>query len=195
MERELRLIYEGQNTIHRVVAQLDAKLNQIIQSQQQLAARGGGAPAQPGQPGQPMDTFTRIEVNEQIRLTKEIDNYVRDVKSYVLDIHQKAANIETRVASQGVGSVQAAGGTAQGQAGSDQFQFQSVKTYLEGIKHDVEQLRLLKPPPPAAGGRIAGCPDISCLTPTLFFICLAVQSTIFVMFSCLRGRNEKAKFY
>lgn len=37
MERELRLIYEGQNTIHRVVAQLDAKLNQIIQSQQQIA--------------------------------------------------------------------------------------------------------------------------------------------------------------
>lgn len=39
MERELRLIYEGQNTIHRVVAQLDAKLNQIIQSQQQLAGK------------------------------------------------------------------------------------------------------------------------------------------------------------
>lgn len=128
---------------------------QAIKSFFLFEARGGAAAAQPGQQGQQqqfgIDTFTRIEVNEQIRLTKEIDTYVRDVKSYVLDIHQKAANIETRVAS-GIGSVQAAGGHQQ--AGSDQFQFQSVKTYLEGIKHDVEQIKLNKPPPPVAGGRV-----------------------------------------
>lgn len=55
-------------------------------------------------------------------------------RSYITDIHSKAANLEQRVAAGGAPSHDGGGG-------ADQFQFQSVKGYLEGIKHDVEQIR------------------------------------------------------
>lgn len=54
------------------------------------------------------------------------------------DTHTKVAGMEQKL-SQGIGQVQPLGATGGG--GADQFQFQTVKGYLEGMKHDIEQIR------------------------------------------------------
>lgn len=87
MQRDIRLIYEGQTAIHHIISNLDAKLQQIIQQQQQhthllnSAASGSGAGTGTGTGGVPaIDTFKRHEVNEVLQLNRELSSNIKDVR-------------------------------------------------------------------------------------------------------------------
>lgn len=59
-------------------------------------------------------------------------------RNFVADIQARTITLDQRLASGGVPAINGAG---QGSV-VDQLQLQQYKTYLEGIKHDVEQIRL-----------------------------------------------------
>jgi mannose-binding lectin 1 len=128
--RELRMIYESQANIHRVMQQMETKLQEIYQQQQVHTSilKGGGGAVQQQQQHPPMagaGEFSINEKNELIQGVREISATLRDMKNYVtgkylistkhliiawfLEIYTRSYNIEQKI-QQGIPSG-AAGGT------------------------------------------------------------------------------------
>ncbi|KAI1722185.1 legume-like lectin family domain-containing protein [Ditylenchus destructor] len=90
--RELRLIYESQTAIHKVMQQMEMKLQEINQQQHvhtSLLQQGGGAvQQQQQQPAgqQPVSAgggFLPHEKNEVIQSLRDLTTSIRDMKNYV----------------------------------------------------------------------------------------------------------------
>jgi mannose-binding lectin 1 len=198
MERELRMIFEGQSSIHKSLQSLETLVKQVQSLQNQhtsqlngiASQQGGGAvphsqPAGVQQPaaGAGAGAMQRHEVNELMQLIREAHASLKEMRTYTSDVHNRVINMDSRLAGQAHG-----GSTGQGGAG---FDFGLVKAHLEGLKHDVEQVRINQ------RGSPAGCPSVdnSCLGISLFLIVIGAQSALFLMYFMLKGSGEKAKFY
>lgn len=209
-QRELRLIYEAQNQIHQIMANLESKLDRVVQGQAQhthtlnsIAAAKGGAVAAPAPQGgaapavQGASGIAQHETNELLQLSREVSGAMREMKTYINDIYSRTINMEGKIGQggsggggtpgQGVGSVQAAGG----------YEASQIRHYLEGIKQDVEQIRVNQNRPPAANAQSGGggCPDQGCVKSSIFFLTIAAHAALLLGFLFLRKGNDKAKFY
>ncbi|KAI1718702.1 legume-like lectin family domain-containing protein [Ditylenchus destructor] len=187
--RELRLIYESQTAIHKVMQQMEMKLQEINQQQHvhtSLLQQGGGAVQQQQQPAgqQPVSAggdFLPHEKNEVIQSLRDITTSIRDMKNYVNEIFTRSYNIEQKLG--GVG-----GAVPQGD--------QQVRTHLENIQNEVRQIRsaqLAQSNP--QGQPLGGCENISCVSSTIFLSIIAIQSAVILGFIFMRSKSDKAKFY
>ncbi|XP_013405149.1 protein ERGIC-53-like isoform X2 [Lingula anatina] len=179
-ERELRMIFEGQNGIHRVMNELHRKVDELIGRQasieSQLSARVGTPQyQQQGQPAQlpASDGMRRHEVDSLLNSQRDVSNMINDVKFLVSDIQKRSAQ-------------------AQGPGGGDPFASQQL---LHQIRDNMNELKtdLLSRPnqgcPPVQGG--------SCLTPAYFFIFMGAQLAMMIGYIVYRNSKEAAakKFY
>jgi len=185
--RELRLIYETQNAIHRVMQQMETKLNQIQQNQnyhtsmlqqQGAVAPPGGQQQQQQQPppvqGAPGTGFQQHEKNEVIQGVRDLTASIRDMKNYVNEIFTRTYNLEQKL-----------GGT-----GAD-----PNKQLLDNIQNDIRQIRAAQIAQGNAPGISGEVTCGNCVTSTLFVLLVLVQSGVILVFIFVRSKNDKAKFY
>lgn len=182
-QRELRLIYEGQNAIHQVMQQMEQKLRDISQQQnvhtsmlQQGGAQVGGQAV-----GAAGGGFLQHEKNEALQSLRDLTSSIRDMKNYVNEIFTRTYNMEQRLSS---------GGSTGGQPVAQQDP--ALKQHLENIQNDIRQIRTTQL------GQAAGpssCPNITCLSSTYFLVIICVQSGVILAVLLLRNKTEKAHFY
>ncbi|EGT54446.1 hypothetical protein CAEBREN_22656 [Caenorhabditis brenneri] len=179
--RELRLIYESQNAIHQVMQNMDQRLAQIQQAQ--LSGAGAAAAAVP-QTGQAAPaavaggaSFQQHEKNEVITSLRDLTQSVRDMKQYVNEIFTKTYNIDQKIAQGGAGG-----------GGVDSSMHQKVDSLLN-------ELRTVRATQVQTTGPGANCPNVACVSTTIFLVILTVQSGIILAFIFVRSKQDKAKFY
>ncbi|CAB03169.1 L-type lectin-like domain-containing protein [Caenorhabditis elegans] len=178
--RELRLIYESQNAIHQVMQNMDQRLAQIQQAQTSGVAAavphsGGAAPAPVAAGG----SFQQHEKNEVITSLRDLTQTIRDMKQYVNEIFTKTYNIDQKIAQGGAGA-----------GGVDSSMHQKVDSLLNELR-TVRATQIQTSGPGAA----ANCPNISCVSSTIFMLIIFIQSAIIVAVVFVRSKQDKAKFY
>ncbi|KAK6184877.1 hypothetical protein SNE40_007239 [Patella caerulea] len=192
-ERELKMIFDGQNNIHGTLKDLNRKLDELIGRQELVLSRvSAGQPVQvqggqQGQAQQPLmiDTIQRHEVNQVLNNQNDVISQIRDMRKIINDIQVKAASM------QGGGS-----GGGGGQAMGNQMAFHELKDGLQGVRQDMAQI-LSRPQVGAAGCPPPMCPNINCLSPVIFFIAIGAQ-LIFIIGYMVYRQNKEAqakKFY
>ncbi|XP_066270184.1 protein ERGIC-53-like [Branchiostoma lanceolatum] len=200
-ERELRLIFEGQEKIHKTVRDLQRKLDEIIGRQERTLSLVGAvqqnmpsagsvqaAGAGGGQPAAPMP-IQRHEVDAVLTAQRELTQGLRDLRSKVDTIHNRAATIESNQQRQ----IQ---GQGQGGQGLDPDILPELRDNLHHVKRDVSSLLIQRP-----SSQQLSCPQIpeypQCITPVYFLILIFVQSAAFVLYLTYKSRQEAAskKFY
>ncbi|XP_078666702.1 protein ERGIC-53-like [Branchiostoma floridae x Branchiostoma belcheri] len=204
-ERELRLIFEGQEKIHKTVRDLQRKLDEIVGRQertlslvstvqQTMPAAGGvqAVPAGGGAQPPPQMPIQRHEVDAVLTAQRELTQGLRDLRSKVDTIHNRAATIETNQQGQMQNQGQ---GQGQGQ-GLDPGILPELRDNLHHVKRDVSSLLIQRP-----GSQQLSCPPVpeypQCITPMYFLVLIVVQSALFVLYLTYKSRQEAAskKFY
>lgn len=190
--RELRFIHESQAAIHRVLQQVELKLQEIsqqqrsqlatIQQQQQQQTGVGGAVQQATGVGVP--SFSPAEKAEVLQSLREIGSELRTIKQYASEIFTRTYSMEQKM-----------GSSASGQAtgGSGLAQDQSIRTYFEQMQQEIRTLRVQQQ---SAGQTLPvgmDCP--SCLGTNMFYVVVAIQSLVILLVIYVRSKSEKAKFY
>lgn len=175
--RELRQLFESQSHIVTLLQQLDQRVQQI---------QGGAAvqPAQTGQTGQQAIAATGLlahEKNEILQSLRDLTQSLRDQKQYVNEIFSKTYNLEQKW---GQGPPQGGGGVA-----IDTSMHQKVDSLLNEVR-TVRANQLQQ-----SGGAVANCPNISCLSSSLFLTIIFIQGLIIVVMVYVRSKPDKAKFY
>ncbi|CAJ0962931.1 unnamed protein product, partial [Mesorhabditis belari] len=186
--RELRLIYESQTAIHKVMQQMEQKLIEIRQGQvsggvavpQQQQQHTGSQHVAAGQP-----SFAVHEKNEVIQTLRDLTASLRDMKNYVNEIFTKTYNIEQKIGSSG-------GAVASGGAGGGQADV-ATQQRLDRILAELNAVRANQGASGSAGS--ASCPDVPCASTSLFLGIIFVQSAVIIGVIFLRSKPEKSKFY
>lgn len=181
--RELRLIYEAQSNIHKVMQQMELKLQEIAQQQRTMLVGAGGAatvqqPVGGQQQAAPGVGFLTQEKNELVQGVREISATLRDMKNYVTEIYTRSYNIEQKVQH-----IPASGA---GTGSATPNQDPAIRNYLEQLQQEVRQIRsnqIAQAHQPATGQE--SCAQ-NCLTGTLFTIIVALQSVALIVFIFIR---------
>ncbi|XP_052217244.1 protein ERGIC-53-like isoform X2 [Dreissena polymorpha] len=199
-DRELRMIFEGQNFIHQTLKELGKRFDELLGRQELVLSRvsqmsqGGVAVPQGGaqQGGAvPMiDTIKRHEVDRVLNTQNELIQEARQIRNIVNDVQQRA-NIIQNSMGQGGQQVQHGGGAGGG-----------VNPQMALVMHELqENLRLVKTDvahmlnrPQGAGG----CPlPPPCLSSSVFFVAIAIQLAILIGYMVYRQNkeNQAKKFF
>jgi len=192
-EKELQNIFQGQSQMKEILAQLDQKMNDILQRQDRaqqainVISSKSAAVGQPGQASQPpsggggADTINRNEVNAILANQREIVTATRDIKNFVADIHSKTGQILNR----GTGSAQPVGG-----AYDVQVSLKEMRDSLNNVRHEFS----------SAAQRMAQkpeCPDKSCVSTTVLVGAVSVQFVLLICYFMYRDnqQTQSKKFY
>ncbi|XP_023226933.1 protein ERGIC-53-like [Centruroides sculpturatus] len=195
-QRELTQIFQGQSQIFEAMKSLNRKLDEIIGRQERSlsmlsAVQVGGVGGVPhgGQgmppPAMPVDGLRRHEVDALLGNQREMVQASRDIKAFVAEIHQRTGSLLA-----GQATPQGSGG-----GGGQAFQYQTlineVKDGLNIVKRDVSSLHA------KTGGPCPAMPQVSCLTPTYFFIFMGLQLIIMIGYITYQNSRESQakKFY
>ncbi|XP_060600657.1 protein ERGIC-53-like isoform X2 [Ruditapes philippinarum] len=203
-DRELRMIFEGQNFIHQTLRELSKRFDELLGRQElvlskvtQMSTGGvavpqGGQGQQGGGGGYPqIDTIKRHEVERVINTQNDIIQEARQIRQVVNDVQQRANYIQSNLA-QGGGQVQQGGGGGGGASPQLQLAMHEVQENLRIVKSDVSQM--FNRPQAAVGG----CPvPPPCLSPVLFFVAIALQCVVLIGYMIYRQNkeNQAKKFF
>ncbi|KAL4216730.1 Protein ERGIC-53 [Mactra antiquata] len=206
-DRELRMIFEGQNFIHQTMRELNKRFEELLGRQELVLSKvsqisqGGGVaiPSSGGQGGgfdaSQIDTIKRHEVDRVINSQNEIIQEAKFIRNIVNDIQQRANYIQSNL-GQGGAQVQQGGGGGGGANPQLQLAMHEVQENLRSVKMDVSSL--VNRPQGGAGGNMAGCPvPPPCLSPWMFFIAVALQIIIIIGFMVYKQNkeNQAKKFF
>ncbi|KAK6728490.1 hypothetical protein RB195_005868 [Necator americanus] len=171
--RELRQLLEGHNSMFQLLQRMEGKLNQI---------QGGAVgTAMPGQVGVTAGAgLLQHEKNEVLQTLRDLSQSLRDQKQYVNEIFTKTYNLEQKW---GQGPPQGGGG-----GGVDHNMHQKVDSLLN-------EIRTVRANQLQQGGTAVNCPNISCLSSSLFLAVIFIQGLVIVVIVFIRSKPDKAKFY
>ncbi|XGW22170.1 hypothetical protein V3C99_004840 [Haemonchus contortus] len=172
--RELRQLFESQGKILQVLQRVDERV-QILQP--------GGA-VQPGQTAPAASTgLLQHEKNEMLQSLRDLTQSLRDQKQYINEIFTKTYNMEQKL---GQGVPQGGGG-----GGVDQNMHQKMDSLL----NEVRTVRANQLAQSGGGAGGVACPNIACLSSSLFLAVIFIQGLIIVVMIFIRSKPDKAKFY
>ncbi|XP_076081528.1 protein ERGIC-53-like isoform X1 [Mytilus galloprovincialis] len=206
-ERELRMIFEGQNSIHHAVKELRKTLDELLGRQEMVLTRvsqlstggavqapqGGAQQQMGGGGGVPMlDTIKRHEVDRVMNNQNDLMQSAREMRQLLNDI-QNRANVIQQNMGQGGGAAGGGGG-----GGLPQHTQQAISELQEHMKYVRQDVVNLVNRPQSAGG--VACPPplaVSCITPTLFFVSIIAQFVLLIAYMVYRSNKEAQakKFY
>ncbi|EYB85583.1 hypothetical protein Y032_0295g1650 [Ancylostoma ceylanicum] len=175
--RELRQLFESHSNMFQLLQRMETKLIQI---------QTGGV-VQTGQAGQTAQVATAgggllpHEKNEVLQTLRDLSQSLRDQKQYVNEIFTKTYNLEQKFA-QGVPQGGGAGGV-------DHSMHQKVDSLL----NEVRTVRANQLQQGSTGA--VNCPNITCLSSSLFLAVIFIQGLIIVGMVFIRSKPDKAKFY
>ncbi|KAK5976843.1 L-type lectin domain-containing protein [Trichostrongylus colubriformis] len=176
--RELRQLFESQSNIIQILHKIDERV-------QQLQSGGAVQPVQPGQTapvGAGGGGLLQHEKNEMLQTLRDLTQSLRDQKQYINEIFTKTYNMEQKL---GQGAPQ--GGVGGG--GVDHTMHQKVDSLLNEVRAvRANQLQ-------HSGGGPSACPNIACLSSSLFLAVIFIQGLIIVVMIFIRSKPDKAKFY
>nr|XP_034322732.1 protein ERGIC-53 [Crassostrea gigas] len=192
-DRELRMIFDGQNEMHNTLKELNRKLDELMGRQEMVLSRvsqltGGNVQVAQGGAAPPltMDTIKRHEVDQVMNNQMQIMNDARDIKQVVYDVQQRAGQIQGSMST---------GGGAQGGGGIPQ-DIQSIIYKLQ------ENMNFVRSDLANVANRPQGqmnCPEVqsSCVSPMLFFLAIGLQLFFIVGYMVYRSNKEAQakKFY
>ncbi|XP_063984599.1 protein ERGIC-53 [Diachasmimorpha longicaudata] len=185
-QRELRQIFAGQSQMFEGLRELNRKLDEVVGRQERTLSlisqvQMGGVQVAGGQPGAPpqlIDTIRRQEVDAVLSNQNIIMNTAREIKSFVGEVHSKAESILTNQARQPTAQVQPIG-----------YDYQSLvsemRDGLNQIKRDVSQTYAK-----VTGTTPGACPNVNCLSTTVFVAILVIQMMILLGYSMYRDNKE-----
>ncbi|KAK6053327.1 hypothetical protein COOONC_09168 [Cooperia oncophora] len=119
-----------------------------------------------------------------LQTLRDITQSLRDQKQYINEIFTKTYNLEQKW---GQGAPQGGGG---GGGGVDHTMHQKVDSLL----NEVRSVRANQLQQSGGGGSVA-CPNIACLSSSLFLAVIFIQGLIIVVMIFVRSKPDKAKFY
>uniref|UniRef100_A0AC35TUI3 L-type lectin-like domain-containing protein n=1 Tax=Rhabditophanes sp. KR3021 TaxID=114890 RepID=A0AC35TUI3_9BILA len=180
--KELRLIFESQNDIYKIMQTIEGKLKEIQNTQgvhsnmfQQVSAGGhaqpvaGNAPISAG-------SFQQHEKTEVMQNVRDLVNSIRDMKTYVNEIYTKTFNLDNALKNTNSGAANA----------NLQQSLNTLQTEIAAIRQNQVNSAHAQTDP-------SSCP--TCLGATFFLIIITVQSAGIFVFVFVRSRETKAKFY
>ncbi|KHJ86505.1 Legume-like lectin family protein [Oesophagostomum dentatum] len=167
--RELRQLFESQSHIYELLQRMETKLNQIQSGGVVQVQPGQAAPAGAAAGG----GILPHEKNEIIQSLRDLSQSLRDTKNYVNEIFTKTYNMEQKLSQ---GGVQVAGG-----ATIDQSMHQKVDSLLNEVR-TVRANQLQQ----SGGGGIT-CPNIACLSSSLFLTVIFIQAIAIIAMVYIRS--------
>lgn len=197
---ELKLIFEGQNSIHTAVRSINQRIDELVGRQERtlsaltlLSQQKPPAPLPNGQQGQGQAPAVASPIQRH-----EVDSLltsIRDLAQQTRDLKQVTDTVLTKVNSQ---QGQGHGGGSQDFGSMNPLQQQlstDVKIPLQNLQNDVRQL-LARPAPE----RPAPCPPVeapNCVSSITLLIFLVIQAVVFFAYSFYKSSREAAakKFY
>ncbi|KAK3587680.1 hypothetical protein CHS0354_042464 [Potamilus streckersoni] len=196
-DRELQMIFEGQNLIHQNIRDLSHKLDELLGRQELVLSRVSslssgvqvpqGSGSQGGQPAM-IDTIKRHEVERVFNNHAELLKEARDIRTVLNDVQYKAGVIQS-----GLGQVHQGGGATGGGGLNAQMSMimHELQENLRNVRTDVTNLVQQ----PHIG--TACPPPTSCVSPVLFFIAIGIQLVIIVGYLIYRQNKDAQakKFY
>ncbi|WAR11229.1 LMAN1-like protein [Mya arenaria] len=203
-DRELRMIFEGQNFIHQTLRELGKRFDELLGRQEMVLSKvsqmspGGGVQVpqgggqQQGGGGVPMiDTIKRHEVDRVLNTQNEIIQEAKQIRNIVNDVQQRANYIQSNLGQGGQVQQGGGGGNAGGANAQMQLAMHEVQENLRAVKTDVSHM-LNRPQ-----GQ-GGCPvPPPCLSSTVFFIAIALQCALIIGYMVYRQNkeNQAKKFF
>lgn len=199
-DRELRMIFEGQNMIHHTLREMSKRFDELMGRQELVLSKvtqmssGVGVPAASGQQGgggQPMmiDTIKRHEVERVLNSQNEIVQEARQIRTLITDVQQRANIIQGNI-----GQVQQGGG---GGGGAVNPQMSLVMHELqENLRNVKQDMSVLVNRPQGGGGGLCPPPP-SCVSTAVFFIAVALQIAILIGYMVYKQNkeNQAKKFF
>ncbi|CAI9732606.1 protein ERGIC-53-like isoform X2 [Octopus vulgaris] len=195
-ERELKQIFEGQNSIYGTLRELNKRLDELSGRQELILSKvtsiqapvAGQPPIQHAQgTGIPMDTIRRHEVDMVINNQNDFRAQMKDIRQLIGLIKEKADHFS------GVGATN--DGKAPGGGSGANMQLQMA---LHEVKDTIKQVRtdtanILN----TSQGSNTSCPNINCISPKVFFIGLSVQIAALFIYAMYKQSKEAQakKFY
>ncbi|VDL79442.1 unnamed protein product [Nippostrongylus brasiliensis] len=164
--RELRQLFESQGNMINVRTTLP-RLYKSLSTQTTGAGAGG---------------LLAHEKNEILQTLRDLTSSIRDQKQYVNEIFTKTYNLEQRW---GQGAPQGGGGVV-----VDSSMHQKVDSLL----NEVRTVRANQLQQSGTGGA-TNCPNVSCLSSSLFLTIIFIQGLVIVVMVYIRSKPDKAKFY
>lgn len=185
-ERELKQIFDIQNSMFQVLRDLNKRLDELHGRQELVLSKvssgsGGVQMVQQGQ-GQPIavpETIKRHEVEMVIGNQNDIRRQMQDVRQMIDQLKEKADRM--------------GGGGGGGSINMDlQMSIHEVNDHVKQIREDTANM--LKTPQQPLG---SNCPSVTCISPTIFFIGLAVQIVALSVYAVYKQNREARakKFY
>jgi len=202
-EKELRMIFQGQEAMSDAMRSLNQKMDEIIGRQERSLSMltsiqnkpgGGGQPQQQlGGGGAPVDTIRRDEVNAVLANQRELVAAARDIKNFVADVHNKVTNLHQNQ-KQGTGTAQQVGGPGVNSDVTNMIA--EMRDSLNHVKRDMTNgyANMQKQ---SGGGAAISCPEVSCSSTMIIasmLVCQAVVIIAYIMFKDSKESQAK-KFY
>jgi len=191
-ERQLKLIFDGQNGIHTTIRELHKKLDEVVGRQERTMSQislmsqgtGQGGQVQGQQQGQQQGGGQQYQVLHLSAVQTQIDSFNannRDVLNYIREFSTILNDIKRKDAATG----------SNGQYAGEQLNVE-LKNTMNSLQQDMRAL-IAKPT------NTQPCPDASssCVTPFYMFCFLALQITVFIMYQIYKNNKENSakKFY
>nr|XP_022312561.1 protein ERGIC-53-like [Crassostrea virginica] len=197
-DRELRMIFDGQNEMHNTLKELNRKLDELMGRQEMVLSRvsqltGGNVQVAQGGGAPPLipDTIKRHEVDQVMNNQMQIMNDARDIKQVVYDVQQRAGQI------QGSLSMGGGGGAPGGGAGFPQDLQNIIYKLQENMNFVRSDLANVANRPQGQGQM--NCPEVkaNCVSPMIFFLAIGLQLLFIVGYMVYRSNKEAQakKFY
>ncbi|XP_048750391.2 protein ERGIC-53-like [Ostrea edulis] len=192
-DRELRMIFDGQNEMHNTLKELNRKLDELMGRQEMVLSRvsqltGGNVQVAQGGTAPPIipDTIKRHEVDQVMSNQAQIMNDARDIKQVIYDVQQRTGQIQGNIGM---------GGGSQGGGGFPQDVQNIIYKLQENMNFVRSDLTNIANKPQ---GQVH-CPEVqtNCLSPMLFFVAIALQLLFIIGYMVYRSNKEAQakKFY
>ncbi|KAK6011663.1 hypothetical protein OSTOST_23244, partial [Ostertagia ostertagi] len=155
-------------------------LQRVDERVQQLQSGGAVQTVQPGQTAPPSagGGLLQHEKNEMLQTLRDLTQSLRDQKQYINEIFTKTYNLEQKW---GQGAPQGGGGGG----GVDNSMHQKVDSLLNEVRAvRANQLQ-------HSGGGAVSCPNITCLSSSLFLAVILIQGLVIVVMIFVRDSTRR----
>ncbi|ELU17604.1 hypothetical protein CAPTEDRAFT_19831 [Capitella teleta] len=176
--RELKQIFDAQESIHHILRDLNSKVDAIVGRQERTLSQlstlsGGGTVANSGNAG---SVVSKYDVDEILRSQRSVADSVQLIHSRVNELHKN-----------------------QGATGGNKAQYDStghfneIKNHINTLQNDVRGISNAKGPE-------LKCPEVvtpSCVSSTMFLFIAIFQMIVFIGYSVYRSSKDAQakKFY
>lgn len=170
-QREFNQLFSLQNQMHETVRGLSTKLDWLVQQQEKMAA--------------PLAQGSNTVSQYTQDMLHKIHNSLTDSRNFMTDVHRKTEQILAVQQQQPTGRAEVALSDTASVLNELRHDMKSLKTDIANVAHKLSL------------ERDSACKNISCLSPSMFFLIMCIPCLLLVVYFYIMARKDadRKKFY